>query len=236
MKKIFYNYGCMLVLIHSVFILSCKKDDAPYQSEVVHDIDGNIYHTVKICSQIWLVENLTVTRYRNGEAIPYKSLNQWELDKNEINTEGAFCNHNDSQAYGQIYGHLYNWNAVTDTRGIAPVGWHVPSEAEWEELFECLGGRQVGGGKAKEKGVTHWEEPNKGATDEFGFTALPGNFRISKTQSLDDGLVGSWWSSTSPIQCQPLYALHQLLKHDEIIFYGGCTPKTDGFSVRCIKD
>ena len=139
-------------------------------NKTVTDIDGNIYKTVTIGSQVWLAEDLKTTKYNDGTPIPYVT------DKEEwINTKsGAYCwncwyckdESNDS-----IYGALYNWYAITGK--LCPVGWHVSTDQDWETLIDYCGGWEIAGGKLKEVGTIHWESPNLGATNEFGFTAIP---------------------------------------------------------------
>ncbi|MEW5925574.1 MAG: FISUMP domain-containing protein, partial [Candidatus Zixiibacteriota bacterium] len=156
------------------------------------DIDGNVYHTIKIGSQWWMVENLRVTHYKNGDPIPNVTDNaEWGGL-----TTGAYCDYSNNACYADAFGRLYNWHAVSDERDIAPDGWHVPSDAEWQILIDYLGGSAVAGGKMKEAGFGHWTAPNTGATNECGFTGLPAGSRD------DDGYFGyiygytDIWSST----------------------------------------
>ena len=151
------------------------------ETGTVTDIDGNTYQTVKIGDQWWMAENLKVTCYRNGDAIPnITDGTTWA----SLST-GAYCEYNNDINNVATYGRLYNWYAVTDSRNIAPAGWHVPSDAEWKQLEMYLGMSQSEadatgwrgtdeGGKLKEVGTMHWNSPNTGATNESGFTALPG--------------------------------------------------------------
>lgn len=145
---------------------NCCSDCPP----TVTDYDGNVYQTVLIGDQCWMMENLKVTHYRNGDPIPHVTdgVTWGNL------TSGAYCNYNNDEGNVATYGRLYNWYAVDDSRNIAPAGWHVPSDAEWQTLVDYLGGDAVAGGKMKEAGTTHWASPNTGATNESGFTALPG--------------------------------------------------------------
>jgi uncharacterized protein (TIGR02145 family) len=146
------------------------KTTTDVETNTVTDIDGNIYHTVTIGTQVWMVENLKTTKYRNGDPIPNVTGNAWAAL-----TTGAYCwYNNDAATYKATYGALYNWYAVADSRNIAPTGWHVPTDAEWTTLTTFLGGESVAGGKLKETGTNHWTSPNTGATNETGFTALPG--------------------------------------------------------------
>lgn len=185
-------------------------------SGTVTDIDGNVYSTVTIGSQVWMAENLIVTHYLNGD------------------TTEAYYIYNNDESNVATYGRLYNWYAVNDSRNIAPAGWHVPSDSEWQVLIDYLGGDGVAGGKMKEAGTTHWSSPNTGATDESGFTALPGGFRQSGTGHFHGiGTHGYFWSSTgnggSTAWTRHLY-------HDNAGVYRVYNYKDYGMSVRCVRD
>ena len=141
--------------------------------ETITDIDGNVYHTVTIGTQVWMVENLKTTRLNDGTSIPMVTDNTtW----NYLHSPGYCWYNNDPATYKNTYGALYNWLAV-NTGKLAPVGWHVPSVEEWNTLVLWLGGTNIAGGKMKEKGNSHWNLPNTGATNESGFTGLPGGGR-----------------------------------------------------------
>jgi uncharacterized protein (TIGR02145 family) len=156
-----------------MLIASSCKDDKEDPVETVVDYDGNIYHVVTIGNQDWLMENLKVTHYRNGNEIhAIEADTTWETT-----SEGAYCNYDNVASNGDIYGRLYNWYAVNDARKIAPAGWHIASDLEWAELTAFAGGDATAGGKLKEAGITHWKDPNMDATNEFGFTALPAGHR-----------------------------------------------------------
>ena len=148
-------------------------------NRLVTDIDGNVYQTVTIGTQVWMVENLKTTRYIDGTAIP--------LDTNSSTWGGlttpGYCWYNDSAIYGNTYGALYNWYAV-NTGKLAPAGWHVPTDSEWTVLTTYLGGETVAGGKLKDTGTTYWQSPNTGATNASGFLALPGGFRSNFAHSV----------------------------------------------------
>ena len=190
------NISIFPLLIMGVFILfasSCEKDDdnEPSSKDTMTDQDGNVYKTVIIGGQTWMAENLRTTKYNDGTAIP----NVFEDDQWNSLTTGAYCNYDNAAGTVNIatYGLLYNWHAV-NTGKLAPKGWHVPTDAEWTELTEYLGGESVAGGKLKETGTTHWNPTNIGATNETGFTALPGGYRWPTF--FDIGSRGLWWSAT----------------------------------------
>ncbi len=149
------------------------NDGNNFETGTVTDIDGNVYQTIKIGDQWWMAENLNVTHYRNGDAIPYVTDNaEWSHLSG-----GGYCYYNNDSNMANDYGALYNWYAETDARGLAPEGWHVASDEDWKIMEAYLGGSSVAGGKLKEVGFDLWKTPNTGATNESGFGARPGGFR-----------------------------------------------------------
>ena len=133
------------------------------------DCDGNNYATITIANQVWMAENLRVTHYRNGDAIPNVTDNAaWGA----LST-GAYCWYNNDQATNEKYGALYNWYTVNDSRGLCPDGWHVPSAAELSTLITYLGGNIVAGGKMKAT-INLWNSPNSDATNISRLSVLPG--------------------------------------------------------------
>jgi uncharacterized protein (TIGR02145 family) len=197
---------------------------------IVTDIDGNIYHTVQIGNQIWMVENLRTTRYRNGDQIT----NITEKTAWQSLTTGGYCWHNNDSKNKPVYGAMYNWFAVNDKRRLAPEGWHVPSNQEWTVLWNNLGGKNIAGGKLKETGTLHWINPNNGATNESGFCALPGGVRSDLGDFYDIGSYGYWWCTdeTNNTDAWSVSAGHVLVEMQD---WGGCNKKS-AYSVRCIKD
>lgn len=211
---------------------SCKKDDNknnPTSGSTVTDIDGNIYHTVTIGTQVWMVENLKTTKYRNGDLIP-----KITDDIAWSNQTEAYCNYNNDANNSTTYGRLYNWYAVNDSRNIAPTGWHVSSDVEWTTLTTYLGGESVAGGKLKETGTTHWSIFNPAVTtNESGFTALPGGSRGTFGQFYDVGHGGVWWSST---ESETRYAWYRSMADISYSIGRGPCAKNLGYSVRCVRD
>jgi uncharacterized protein (TIGR02145 family) len=201
----------------------------------VTDIDGNTYLTIKIGDQWWMAENLKVTHYRNGDTIPnIINPNEWGFL-----TTGAYCDYNDA-----VYGRLYNWYAVDDSRNIAPEGWHVPTDTEWKRLEMSLGMNQAEadatgwrgtdeGGKLKQSGTCNWLSPNFGATNESRFTALPGGHRLANGNYDLIGLAGLFWSSA---EVMGSYAYSRYLSYGYARVHRGYGPKSSGYSVRCVKD
>ena len=199
----------------------------------VTDIDGSIYPTTLICSQLWMKKNLNVSKYRNGDVIPQvQDATQW----NNLTT-GAWCYYANQTANGTVYGKLYNWYAVNDSRGLAPAGWHIPSNNEWVTLENCLGGWASAGFKMKETGTAHWLPTNDGATNSSGFTGIPGGLRISNPPAVDFSQInyeGFWWSTS---ESTDYYGkTYRVLSSD--VGYSGTNAANlnQGLSVRCLKD
>jgi len=207
----------------------------------VTDIDGNVYPIVQIGTQCWMKENLKVSKYRNGDLIPTNlSDAAWEAA-----TTGAYAIYNNDAANNTTYGKLYNWFAVVDSRNLCPTGWHVPSDGEWKTLEIYLGmsttdadlegargSAQNVGGKLKSTSSL-WFAPNTGATNESGFSGLPGGSRNSSGDYYDIGYLGSWWSSTENSTTDAWYRF--------LYYYYGSSDRYDynkrgGFSVRCLRD
>ena len=181
-----------------------------------------------------MAENLKTTHYGNGNPIPNVTDDiQWYNLPNGANNTGAYCNNNNDASNATIYGRLYNWYAVTDGRKLCPTGWHVPSDAEWVTLTTFLGGEDIAGCKMKESGIVHWAAPNTSATNESGFSGLPGGFRSPQGEFGSVGSFGFWWSSSKDNDSFPL---HRLLYYR----IGTVTRKGAGVnygeSVRCLKD
>jgi uncharacterized protein (TIGR02145 family) len=207
-------------------ILSFTTTDS---NGTVTDIDGNTYRTIKIGNQWWMAENLKVTHYRNGITIPIVADSaSWSGQ-----TSGAYCNINNDASQVAIYGRLYNWYAINDSSVIAPAGWHVASDSEWQTLVDFLGGDAVAGGKMKETGTTHWITPNVGATNESGFSALPGGFRYDTGNFYGFGAHGNFWSSTAAGGNVSWYRFLHCTNAGVARYSSNITA---GFSIRCVKD
>lgn len=195
----------------------------------VTDIDGNVYQTVIIGNQVWLAENLRVTRYRNGDEIRNVTDN---IEWSNLTT-GARCANNNNETNADTYGYLYNGYAVDDSRNIAPEGWHVPTDAEWQIFIDYLGGESVAGGKMKETGTTHWQSPNAGATNESGFSALPAACRFAIGYFGGLGGYACFWSATKYssgaawIRCLYNYS-------SDVDNYG--SGNRQGYSIRLVRD
>lgn len=200
---------------------------------VMDSITFKIPSEVRICNQVWSTRNLDVTSYRNGDPIPQvNDLTQWANL-----TTGAWCYYNNDPANGAIYGKLYNWYAVNDPRGLAPASWHVPSDAEWTILTDCLGGYLVAGGKIKATGTIQagtglWLSPNTEATNSSGFNALGGGF-CYLGNFVYIGFEGIWWSSSD---YSSTFAWGRSLGYNVSGAYRRNEDKRHGFFVRCLRD
>jgi uncharacterized protein (TIGR02145 family) len=183
--------------------------------------------TIQIGNQLWSKENLDVSFYRNGDEIPYvDNATTWVGL-----TTGAWCYYNNDPANGEKYGKLYNWYAVNDARGLAPQGWHIPSDAEWTILTTKLG--ESPGGKMKTAGTTNWSTPNTGATNSSGFAGLPGGYRFNDGTFYVIGLSGYWWSSTEYVAT---YAWYRYLNYNGSDVGRSFNTLRLGLSVRCVRD
>jgi len=222
-----------LLIMVGVFLMisnSCKKKDANNNTTptaiTVTDIDGNVYHTVTIGTQVWMVENLKTTKYRDGTDIPIV------IDKTAWNnlTTGAYSYYDNTVGYVYTYGNLYNWYAVNDPHNICPSGWHIPSSAEWKTLTTYLGGESIAGAKLKD--TLHWKDNE--ATNETGFTALPGGIRNGGSYDyIYYEWFGYWWSST---EYGATDACDIFMEHYRNYAINYQANKNNGLSIRCVKD
>lgn len=199
--------------------------------ETVVDIDGNVYPVVTIGSQKWMADNLRVTRYNDGSPIALVTANTaWT----EIETP-AYCWYENNEAHKNTYGAIYNWYAASQPN-ICPEGWHVASDEEWTVLTTFLGGTAEAGSKLKEAGTVHWKEPNSGATNETGFTALPGGWRYRNDGEFKElNEAGLWWTSTGH-ESYNTSAWYRQMKFNGRNVYRGNFLKGHGYCIRCMKD
>jgi len=230
MKKYPELRTCEILLLTFLLMIisSCKKDQDSDPKSVT-DIDGNVYNTVVIGTQVWLKENLKVTKLNDGAAIPLVTDN---IEWRDLSTPGYCWFENNPAAYKEIYGGYYNWYAV-NTKKLCPVGWHVPSDAEWTLLTDFLGGQYVAGGRMKEAGTSHWVAPNTDATNDTDYTALPGGNRGYDGTFDYTGMFAFWWSST---ESTAELAWYRSIQNDWGNLNRGAPDKTCGLNVRCIKD
>jgi uncharacterized protein (TIGR02145 family) len=223
------------MLLFSTPILLAQKEDAK-----VKDADGNVYQTIQIGKQVWMKENLRTTRFRNGEKIPYMDLKtDWSKFYKQAVSEKPKSN------YQKSYGLHYNWYAVADPRQLCPAGYRVPTRQDFLDLLDNTGRNPVKwsdksifsqgepeniGGKLKAVSK-YWLPPNTGAGNQSGFTALPAGYRAHGFE--DMGMSAWFWTSTEYNQES---ADGMVLSNES----GGARLtyhfKTNGFSVRCIRE
>jgi uncharacterized protein (TIGR02145 family) len=192
--------------------------------------DGYNYSSIVLGNgQEWMAENLRTTSYANGDPIPNVSdATQWRNL-----TTGAWAHYDNDNPNESSYGKLYNWYAVSDSRNMCPTGWRVPSDSDWTDLINYLGGAAVAGGKMKSVGSQYWQSPNTSATDESGFSGLPGGYRTDVGDFITIRSNGNWWSST---ELHSNYAWYYLLNSRNGIVSKEYNYYRSGLSVRCIKD
>ena len=214
----FIVFLIMIIMVNHPRVAATNFVNYKSKTGTVKDVDGNVYKTIQIGDQWWMAENLRVTHDPQGKKI--KSYFFKNDSTNEV-----------------IYGRLYSWDVAMNgstqekVQGIAPKGWHIPDDKDWNELYEYLGGISIAGGKMKEMGTTHWISPNTGATNESGFTGLPaGGYSMGMFEGL--GICTHYWSSTSNGSNTTVPSLHS--EFAEVLRFE--VPKTFFHSIRCVKD
>jgi len=208
-------------VIVSLFLFGCNKNNSDNGQQPSIE-------SITIGTQTWTLKNLDVVKYRNGDPIQQVSdPGQWASL-----TTGAWCYYFNNSSNNAAYGKLYNWYAVNDSRGLAPAGWHIPTDIEWTTLTTFLGGETDAGGKMKSTSL--WTTPNTGATNTSGFTGLPGGGRdFGGTVVYDNGNGGVWWSSTENTSTS---AWKRTLYFSAATVNRSFDGKASGYSIRCIKD
>jgi uncharacterized protein (TIGR02145 family) len=262
MRNTFFTPQAVVLVAAILLMPSCKKDDDRPRSSgggggggsglpsylnaalsygTVTDQDGNSYYTIQIGGQEWMAQNLRTTTYANGDPIPnVTDGNQWgEL------TTGAWAHYENNGSYENPYGKLYNWYAVADPRNVCPTGWHVSSIAEWNTLVGDLDpGYNAGtffgvlsataGGMMKSTGTQYWQDPNEGATNESGFSGLPGGYRSGSGGGFSYlGEFVPWWTTT---EYGELGTYTNTLNSNYASIDAGVNYKGDGLCVRCVRD
>jgi len=240
----------IITLLMSVFFLQFTFLAAQNTERTTTDINGNVYKVVQIGTQLWFAENLKTNSYNDGTPIPHITANsEWSILKS-----GAYTYYENNKENFETYGNLYNWYAV-NTGNLCPTGWRVPSEKDWNELSDYLGGDDIAAGKLKEGTTIHdckvkavgakhccdledyitlyWVLPNLDATDEFGFRALPGGVRYKGGAYLNLHSFGFWWTST---QINDNQASYRSMDYSNSRLSTYSNDKNMGFSVRCIKN
>lgn len=213
---------CFAAILLFVVLTSCRQ-------ESVVDQEGKEFATVMIGNQLWMAENLNVSSFRNGDPIPeVRSAGEWE--KAGEAGQPAWCHYNNDPSMGDRFGKLYNWYAVNDPRGLAPEGWHVPSDDEWSVLSEELGGLTASG--VQLKSATGWDGTGNG-NNSSGFNALPAGGRGGQSGFTAQGRAAVFWSTTSKSRS---FAYYQVLHATRTGIFQETDDKMSGFSIRCIKD
>lgn len=198
----------------------------------VLDSDGNIYNTVVIGTQTWMAENLKTTRFNDFTTIPNVT-DRYTFG--QAIWSPAYCwYNNDAVSYKNTYGAFYNFHAV-DAGGLCPTGWHVPTQSEWTDLVNYLGGYSVAGGKLKESGLDHWVSPNTDATNESGFTALPGGQLPYNGDFNSIGYSSGWWTCTFSPTMGSTYATSWSLSYNTSVIGNAYQYLNTGNYVRCIQ-
>ena len=201
-----------------------KLTDSSYK---VVDVDGNVYDTIKIGTQVWLQEGLKTTHYRDGSAIPMITGDSaWSTL-----TTGAYCVYNNDTSNTNVYGMLYNWYAITNPSNICPAGWHIPTDSEWVVLINYLGGDSIAGAALKSTGS--WDAPNTNATNSSSFNGLATGYRHYNGTFNDMGVLGIFWTSSS---YNVNAAWYETLDYRNAQLVPDIILKQAGFSCRCIKD
>ncbi len=229
------NYRLILITLTGITLLlalfaGCSKDnddnDTITTGTFADPRDGTVYKTLTIGSQTWLAENLKYLPLVNTPGTGSRTDPCYYV----FGYQGTNVAEAKGNSNYTTYGVLYNWPAAMSA---CPAGWHLPSDAEWSQLMDRLGGQDIAGGKLKESGTTHWNDPNTGATNETGFSFIPGGFRNDDAELLYTGTNGYWWSSTefgsSTAWGRGMYYKSNKVSRD-------ASYKSYGFSVVCIKD
>jgi uncharacterized protein (TIGR02145 family) len=254
MKKIILIYPIIVPVLVLLLTTDCKKEDPATTPSTVTDIDGNTYNTITIGTQVWMKENLKTTKYNDGTAIPNITIGDvW----NYLAT-GAYCDYDNIPGNSTTYGRLYNWYAVdnnADTKvasnggkNVCPIGWHVPSDAEWTILTTYLidkgygyegSGIDIAKSMAATSGWTTFGTPGTVGNDQAsnnssGFTALPGSGRYDDGKYNSIGFCSYWWSSS---QYTTTTACYRAMYYDDSgVGNSYMYHKENGFSVRCLRD
>lgn len=210
-----------MVLLLSV---SCKKNKEA--KNILEDIDGNRYSTVTIGNQVWMAENLNVTHYRNGDAIlKYTNANGWSMQ-----SKGAYCEYNNEMDKATTYGRLYNWHVISDSRNICPEGWHIPTQEEWDEMINFLGGENNCVNSLKDP--SFWPNSNS-SSNNSGFSARPGGMRCSGGQFMNLNSEGAWWTISEI--CINNGKCIKMNGSENKVYRTGLGKKA-GLSIRLVKD
>lgn len=226
----------MLVAVLGSACTSCGPQPAatpppsPMPTGSVTDIEGNVYPTIKIGKQEWMVQNLETTTFNNGTPIP----NVTDMSAWANLSSPAYTWVDNDVANKDTYGALYNWYAV-GTNQLCPDGWSIPSSTNWGPLVDTEGGKSVAGGRLKEVGTTLWLSPNAGATNQSGFSARPAGSRELDGSFAYKGQNSFWWCSDQQLLSLPSTAWFWQAAYDNASSVGGQSQLPKGLSVRCMR-
>ena len=230
----------LFIILSALLAFGCMKEEGnPKKPEPksfdygsVTDIEGNVYKTIKIGNQEWMAENLRATKYRNGNPI----LNITADTAWQSATYGAYCNYDNDTYPASIYGKLYNFYTVSDVRNICPLGWHIPTIAEWNELFTYVVNNSDDGyaSALMEENNWHWYKPSIIGTNDYGFTALPGGFRSNFGYFLDVRKASYWWASDHIPNNYSCYVVYFTIDNEQP--QEEAASFNNGYSIRCVKD
>jgi len=238
------NQWSLLHLFIAIFALllisSCEKEDdeITVTHSTVSDIEGNVYPTIRINNGLeWMAKNLKTTKYSNNTPITYPGNDNiaWSTT-----TQGAYAWYNNDVANKDAYGALYNGFAVTNTAGLCPTGWRIPTKEDFQDLIDILGGLGNAGAKLKSdltEPAPHprWDLPNTGATNESGFSAVPSGIRYGNGNFNYLGKRSDYWTSSPNLPYTDglyFYNMH----HDNKVVGVSTTIKNSAFAIRCVKD
>jgi uncharacterized protein (TIGR02145 family) len=224
---------CITLFLIWAALSGCKSlTEKESSGEQVSDIEGNAYAVIQIGKQSWMAENLLTRTLSDGTPIArVEGYDEWASL-----TTPAYCWYNNDSANMENFGALYNYYTI-ETGKLCPDGWRVPTDEDWIELESFLGGASLAGGAMKESGTEHWKTPNTLATNESGFTALPGGYRSYNGTFNLQRINAYWWSSSEKnwygasgrvVFRNLQYKNQELFRH--------VAEKTNGFSVRCVKN
>jgi uncharacterized protein (TIGR02145 family) len=209
---------------------TAKPPPVPHPTGSVTDVEGNVYPTIKIGQQEWMVENLKTTTYNDGTSIPnVTDMTTWA----NLSSDAYSWSGNDV-ANKDVYGALYNWWAV-NTKKLCPTGWSIPSSDNWGPLVTSAGGKGVAGGRMKETGTALWQAPNAGATNESGFSARPAGSRYLDGGFVYKGEFAFWWCSDQKLLSLPATAWFWEVSSTNTASVGGESQLPMGYSVRCMR-
>jgi uncharacterized protein (TIGR02145 family) len=228
-----FKLGVILIaLLYAISkLVSCDNSDGPSisEGEQITDIQGNLYRTVHIGKQQWMVDNLKTQKFSDNRELHHiTNLNLWFSTD-----QPSYCSYQNEPDSVGIYGYLYNWHAVNSGK-LCPEGWEVPTRGDWMDLVKFLSGPEKAGGKLKDEGTDHWASPNLNATNESKFGLLPGGYNFKNPNSFGNmNANGFWWTATE-FGDNNAYA-YVLFYNNGTIVETSDYIKEQGLSVCCIK-